>query len=107
MSSLVDAVLNSDNLDLDLAAAAAPSDGPTPAPHHVRTPRSSSRLGGPPSESHGHPSDDEGGFPDDEVVGIRGNVKNRFRDPFGNAVPKVVDQVGETVQQNFEEFLET
>lgn len=60
---------------------------------------------GPPSESQGNRSDDEA-FPDDEVVGVRGNVKSRSSQALGRAVPRVVDITGETVQQNFEEFLQ-
>lgn len=105
MASLVDAVLNSKELDVDLRDAAPPSDSPTPGPLNVRTPRSSSRLGGPPSESQGHASEDEAGFPDDEVVGLRGNQKGRPRN-LNDVVPKVVDDLGEGVQQSFEEFLE-
>ncbi|KAI9848068.1 MAG: MCM DNA helicase complex subunit mcm6 [Sclerophora amabilis] len=107
MSSLVDAVINSDNLDLDLADAAK-SDAPTPtqSSDRRRQHRSSSRPAGPPSESYGNRSDDIG-FADDEVVGLRGNVKNRKADPLDNNVPKVVDVTGETVQENFEQFLES
>jgi len=105
MSSLVDAVLNSDNLDLDLAAAAG-SDGQTPAPRPRPTHRSSSRPRGPPSESNGHLSDVEG-FPDDEIVGLRGTDRNRPRNPLDRAVPRVVDQIGEVVQLRFGEFLES
>ncbi|KAI9748514.1 MAG: hypothetical protein M4579_007204, partial [Chaenotheca gracillima] len=105
MSSLVDAVINSDNLDLDLAAAAG-SDAPTPASQPGRQHRSSSRPGAPPSESYGNRSD-EVGFADDEVVGLRGNVRNRPVDPRSSNIPKVVDVTGETVQENFEQFLES
>ncbi|KAI9813700.1 MAG: MCM DNA helicase complex subunit mcm6 [Thelocarpon impressellum] len=103
MSSLVDAVLHSDSLGLDLAATPG-SDGPTPGPQRQQR-HNSSRPGGPPSESLGHRSDDEG-FADDEVVGVRGNLKSRPGD-LNRMVPKVVDVTGETVQQNFEDFLES
>ncbi|KAI9821659.1 MAG: MCM DNA helicase complex subunit mcm6 [Pycnora praestabilis] len=105
MSSLVDAVLNSDNLDLDLAAVAG-SDALTPAPQRRSRQRSSSRPGGPPSESLGDHSDAEG-FPDDEVVGVRGTDRKRPRNIMDQAIPRVVDQTGETLQLRFEEFLET
>lgn len=98
MSSLVDAVINSSGLPFD-------SDIPSDLPYHRPADQSLSRPRGPPSESHGHRSDDEG-FPDDEVVGVRGTVGNRPRQPMDRAIPRVVDVTGETVQQNFEEFLE-
>lgn len=46
---------------------------------------------------------DIGGFPDDEVVGIRGG-----RRPVAGMreVPRVVDTTGETLALRFEEFLE-
>lgn len=106
MSSLVDALLNSDNLDLNLAAAAAGSDGPTLQSRNKPSRRSSSRPRGPPSESNGHLSDNEG-FPDDEVVGLRGTDRLRPRNPLDRAVPRVVDQIGEAVQLHFEKFLES
>ncbi len=104
MSSLVDAVLASENPGLDSA-------GPSGRDERVRsarrvTPFSSSKPRGPPTESQGPQTDDvEAGFPDDEVVGLRGNVKNGARQPSGQ-VPRVVDVTGETVQQTFEEFLQ-
>lgn len=101
MSSLVDAVINS---DLNLTPAS--SDRQTPGQHRQPTNRSSPRPRGPPSESNGHLSDAEG-FPDDEVVGIMGTDRNRPRNPLDRAVPRVVDQIGEVVQLRFGEFLET
>jgi len=100
MSSLVDAVLNSDNTDLDLAAGAK-----YPDPSSQRDPPPSSRPFGPPSESNAPFSDAEG-FADDEVVGARGTVP-RHQDPRNRNVPKVVDAAGERVQQTFEDFLES
>lgn len=100
MSSLVDAVLNSDNIDLDLAAGAK-----YPGPSSQRDPPPSSRPFGPPSESNAPFSDAEG-FADDEVVGARGTVP-RPQDPRNRNVPKVVDAAGERVQQTFEDFLES
>ncbi|KAI9705594.1 MAG: MCM DNA helicase complex subunit mcm6 [Candelina mexicana] len=105
MSSLVDAVINSDNIDLDLAAGATGSQAATPAAQRWGRHRSSSRPRGPPSESQGARSDDEG-FPDDEIVGVRGTDRKRPKNPMDRAVPRVVDLVGETVQQSFEAFLE-
>ena len=101
MSSIVDAVLNSDNLDLDLAVG----DKHPPSSHSHGDQPPSSRPYGPPSESNAQLSDAEG-FPDDEVVGSRGTVP-RPLDPRNRNVAKVVDAAGERVQQTFEEFLET
>ncbi|KAI9790307.1 MAG: MCM DNA helicase complex subunit mcm6 [Piccolia ochrophora] len=104
MSSLVDAVLNSENLDLDLAAAAS-SDGLTPRPDRQQRQSSAERSRGPPSESYGNRSDDEQ-FPDDEVVGLGGNLKSRPKNALDRSVPKVVDETGETIQEHFEDFLD-
>lgn len=100
MSSLVDAVLNSDTLDRDLAAA-TPSSDPGTTRRNNQTP--SSRPRAPPSESAGANSDIEG-FPDDEIIGARGPGR-RENGPRGD-IPKVVDVTGETLSQRFEEFLE-
>lgn len=97
MSSAVGTPINSDNPASDLTA-----DG------KITTPRANgktTRPHGPPSESNGALSDVEG-FPDDEVVGIRGTDRNRPRDPMAQAVPKVVDKVGEKVAEEFENFLD-
>ena len=74
-------------------------------PNGRNYPRSSPQSRGPPSESHGALSDAEG-FPDDEVVGIKGTDRNRPRDPMTQAIPKVVDKVGEKVAEEFEKFLD-
>lgn len=97
MSSAVGTPINSDNIPSDLTAGSK-----------NKTPRASGRNArayGPPSESNGALSDVEG-FPDDEVVGVRGTVRNRPRDPMAQAVPKVVDRVGEKVAEEFENFLD-
>ncbi|GME57152.1 putative DNA replication licensing factor mcm6 protein [Neofusicoccum parvum] len=101
MSSLVDAVIGSDNFGLDAATPAS-----TTGSQAGRRPqnRSSSRPRGPPSESAGANSDIEG-FADDEVVGARGTVR-RSAGPRQD-VPRVVDVTGETLSQRFEEFLES
>lgn len=98
MSSIVDGLLTSDNPDLDLAAGARKNGAP-------KMSNGRSRSSMPPSESNGALSDVEG-FPDDEVVGVRGTDRNRPRDPMARAVPKVVDRVGEKVAEEFESFLE-
>ena len=102
MSSVVDGLLNSDNADLDLAAGRG-RNGVTKTPNGRS--RSAQRSSMPPSESGGALSDGEG-FPDDEVVGVRGTDRNRPADPMARAVPKVVDKVGEKVAEEFENFLE-
>ncbi|KAF2838850.1 MCM-domain-containing protein [Patellaria atrata CBS 101060] len=101
MSSIVDAVLNSDYPDHDISSAPTPaSDAPST---RRRQGRGSSRPRGPPSESAGANSDIDG-FPDDEIVGLRGNVR-RTAGPRTD-IPRVVDVTGETLSQRFEEFLE-
>ncbi|KAL9027072.1 MAG: hypothetical protein Q9196_004350 [Gyalolechia fulgens] len=104
MSSIVDGLIRSDNPDLDFAAARRPNGTPTSRNGRNRQ-RSSPRPYGPPSESNGALSDAEG-FPDDEVVGIRGTDRNRRQDPMRREVPKVADQVGEKVAEEFEKFME-
>lgn len=100
MSSIVDGILNSDNPDLDLAAGARRNGA-----SKMANGRSAQRSSIPPSESNGALSDVEG-FPDDEIVGVRGTDRNRPRDPMARAVPKVVDRVGEKVAEEFENFLD-
>ncbi|MCJ1311341.1 MCM DNA helicase complex subunit mcm6 [Agyrium rufum] len=104
MSSLVDALIHSDAASQTVAKASdRKNDGKS---RQSRQPRSSPRPNGPPSESNGHMSDVEG-FPDDEVVGIRGTDRQRPREITERAVPKVTDAIGEGVAENFENFLET
>ena len=104
MSAIVDGLLTSDNPDLDLAAGSRRNEAPRPTTNGHRS-RSAQRSSMPPSESNGALSDVEG-FPDDEIVGVRGTDRNRPRDPMARAVPKVVDRVGEKVAEEFENFLE-
>ena len=104
MSALVDRILTSDNPDLDLAAGRRSNGVPNRTNGRNRQ-RSSPRPYGPPSESNGALSDAEG-FPDDEVVGVRGTDRNRPRDPMQRQVPRVVDLVGEKVAEEFENFME-
>ena len=101
MSSVVGAMLNSDDPNMNLAAKNAAAR----TANRRSVARSSPRPYGPPSESNGALSDNEG-FPDDEVVGARGTDRNRPQDPMARAVPKVVDKVGEKVAEEFEKFLE-
>lgn len=81
------------------------SDGPSRAtrPYRAAPPSSSAGGGrprGPPSESLGAPSDDEGneGFEDDQIPGRRPTDAQN--------IPKVEDRVGVLVQRHFEEFIE-
>ncbi|KZF23297.1 DNA replication licensing factor Mcm6 [Xylona heveae TC161] len=117
MSSLLDSVFGSDhnNQHDQMSSGGAngiPSGGgrtPTPSVGAARSVRSSSRPRGPPtamSESVG-PHSDDGAFPDDQVVGLRGTDRKRPGNPLDEGPPKVVDATGETLQQRFEEFLET
>lgn len=99
MSSTLGAVLNSDG-----PSNAGRRQGPK-TPNGRNAQRSAPRPHGPPSESNGAFSDGEG-FADDEVVGVRGTDRNRPRDPMAQAVPRVVDTVGEKVGEEFEDFLE-
>lgn len=96
MSSIIGAMLSSDVFG---------ARNKTPKTANGRSVPRSSPHNGPPSESNGGLSDPEG-FPDDEVVGIRGTDRNRPRDPMAQAVPKVVDKVGEKVAEEFEKFLD-
>lgn len=80
------------------------SDGPSRTPRQRRGNPSSSSLGGrprgPPSESNGAPSDDEGneGFEDDQIPNRRpADTQN---------IPKVEDKLGVLVQKHFEDFIE-
>jgi DNA replication licensing factor MCM6 len=95
MSSLFDAVIAADNIpDSSLTSDAASLKS---------RPRGSSR--GLPSEGAPH-SDAAQQYPDEEVVGARGNVRKARQPPPGD-VPKVVDEIGETMVQQFEDFLES
>ena len=61
---------------------------------------SSNRPRGPPSESHGAPSEDGGdGFADDQVP-----RSSRIPDPA--SIPRVEDRIGLLVQEHFEAFIE-
>lgn len=92
MSSIVDAVLRSEN-------ALETSDGPSAG--RRRQPRSSSRPRGPPSVSTPGIHSDIGGFPDDEIVG-RGIRRQLPK----HDIPRVVDTTAETLGIQFERFLE-
>jgi DNA replication licensing factor MCM6 len=89
-------------------ASAIMSDFPSDIPPSSRnTPRrpvqrgSSARPRGPPSESNGAPSDDEG-YADDQIPTGVGRPKRRDR-----PVTRVEDRIGQIAQLNFEDFLES
>ena len=105
MSAIVGPTLNSDTVLSDLVNTAYKGKSKSPKPPRRSAQPSSPRPYGTPSERNGALSDVEG-FPDDEVVGVRGTDRNRPRDPMAQAVPKVVDKVGEKVAEEFEIFLD-
>ncbi|EMC91863.1 hypothetical protein BAUCODRAFT_78904 [Baudoinia panamericana UAMH 10762] len=85
---------------------AAP-EGPrsdAPSANGRRQARSSSRPRGPPTGSTPGMHSDMGGFPDDEVVGLRG--MRRQAPGQQQDVPRVVDTTAETLGIQFERFLE-
>ena len=102
MSSISAGIISSDQIDPNIRAA---NRGVANLQNGRNGARSSPRPQGPPSESNGHLSDVEG-FPDDEVVGVRGTDRNRPRNPMDQAIPKVTDEIGERVADVFEEFLD-
>jgi DNA replication licensing factor MCM6 len=73
----------------------------TPRARRHRGSSTSGRPRGPPSESAGAMSDDEG-FADDQVPQGTNRPKKSDR-----AIPRVEDAIGQYVQLTFEEFLET
>ena len=83
------------------------SDGPSRPEQQRRRggagPHLSSSAGrprGPPSESLGAPSDNEGeGFADDQVPHL-----SRRPDP--SSIPRVTDSIGLLIQEHFENFIE-
>ena len=81
MSSLIDAVINSDRL----GSEADPRKKDVAQSVNGQRRQQSSRAQPPPSESNGHLSDAEG-FADDEVVGGRGTVRDRPRNPMDRAI---------------------
>ncbi|KAK3721069.1 MCM DNA helicase complex subunit mcm6 [Vermiconidia calcicola] len=93
---MADAALRSDNVPEEPR-----SDAPT---GRRRQARSSSRPRGPPSVSTPGMQSDMDGFPDDEVVGLRGLRRSNL--PGNREVPRVVDTTAETLGIQFERFLE-
>jgi DNA replication licensing factor MCM6 len=95
MSSLVDAVINGQE---DLRSDAPSSSG------QRQNGRSSSRPRAPPSVSTPGMHSEMGGFPDDELVGLRGLRRNNV--PGNREVQRVVDTTAETLGIQFQRFLE-
>jgi DNA replication licensing factor MCM6 len=95
MSSLVDAVLQSDQV---------PEEARSDAPPRRRQARSSSRPRGPPSISTPGVQSDIDGYADDEVVDAR--AIRQSRTPGDREIPRVVDTTAETLGIQFERFLE-
>lgn len=69
-----------------------------------RQARSSSRPRAPPSVSTPGMQSDANGFPDDEIVGLRGMRRNNL--PGNRDIPRVVDTTAETLGIQFERFLD-
>ena len=108
MSSLVDAVINSNSQHSDLGPIVS-QERENLAQRRLEhdtslRPRSSSRPRGPPSESQGAQSDIDG-FLDEDAAAISQALRRRRPGPRPD-VPRVVDTIGETIARRFEEFLE-
>lgn len=109
MSSLVDAVINSDNLASDHAPSAELEQQKRRERQRMQRgssrPRSSSRPGGPPSESAGSRSDIDG-LLDDDVVAAQQIRRRRGAGRQRQDIPRMVDSLGENVSRRFQDFLE-
>lgn len=101
MSSLLDAVIQSDN---NAAEENLRSEGSVPPPR--RHARSSSRPRGPPSVSTPGMHSDMLQFADDEVVGLRGNQRSSRTAGPRPDVDQVTDAIGEQLVLEFEKFLD-
>lgn len=108
MSSLVDAIMNSDTPASDLGLRASQEREKVAKRRLERDlsrPRSSSRqMGGPQSDSQG-PQSDIDGFLDDDAAAVNEALRRQRSGPRPD-VPRVVDTIGETISRRFEEFLE-
>lgn len=89
-------VMMSDAIESDIGPSSRQG---TPAARPINR-GSSARPRGPPTESVGPMSDDEG-FADDQITMGSNRPKKSDR-----AVPKVEDSIGQYVQMIFEDFLE-
>ncbi|KAF2152444.1 MCM-domain-containing protein [Myriangium duriaei CBS 260.36] len=96
MSSLLDAVIHSDNADQDARSEVSANT------QTRRNVRSSSRPRGPPSVSTPGVHSDMPGFEDDEVVGARA----LRRQAQGIDIAPVMDVTAEQLAQHFQTFLE-
>ncbi|KAL1303552.1 hypothetical protein AAFC00_006922 [Neodothiora populina] len=112
MSSLLDAVIQSDNSNAaeqhvrrDASVQSFRQQLPYPQAQG-RQGRSSSRPRGPPSVSTPGVNSDMLGFADDEVVGLRGNQKGPRRTGPRLDVDRVTDAIGEQLVLEFERFLD-
>lgn len=110
MSSIVDAVIRSDNLISSDPAQIAEHDRQKRLERQrlgmgSSRPRSSSRPRGPPSESAGAQSD-IGSMLDDEVMAAQALRRKRGGAGQRSDIPRMVDSIGENVARRFEDFLE-
>lgn len=109
MSSLVDAVINSDNLLSSDPAAGADQERQKRLERqrmqNGSRPPSSSRPRGPPSESAGARSDIDGMLDDDVLAAQQARRRRGVGRP-RNDIPRAVDAIGENVQRRFQDFLE-
>lgn len=96
MSSLLDAVIQSDAAEQDARSEASS--------HARRQVRSSSRPQGPPSiGTPGLHSD--AGFEDDQLVGAKG-LRRQGPAAIASSLPPVMDVTAEQIAQHFQSFLE-
>ncbi|KAG9629485.1 MCM-domain-containing protein, partial [Aureobasidium melanogenum] len=96
MSSLLDAVIRSDNDHLESRTPTAQSTG-----------RAASRPRGPPSVSTPGLGSDAFAYGDDEVVGVRGSRRGPSTAGPRPEVEQVMDTTAERLAQEFEHFLNT
>ncbi|KAG9629593.1 MCM-domain-containing protein, partial [Aureobasidium melanogenum] len=96
MSSLLDAVIRSDNDQLESRTPTAQSTG-----------RAGSRPRGPPSVSTPGLGSDAFAYGDDEVVGVRGSRRGPSTAGPRPEVEQVMDTTAERLAQEFEHFLNT
>lgn len=105
MSSLLDAVIQSDNLDSSQISR-ADFDAKRRQERLQRgssQPLSSSRPRAPPSESAAQSDID--GFLDDDQAAVQAILRKRGTEN-RNDIPRVVDTIGETIARRFEDFLD-
>lgn len=103
MSSILDAVIRSDNT---AAEERLRSESTAPQRQRPSNAPSSSRPRGPPSVSTPGLNSDMLPFADDEVVGLRGNQRGPRQPGPKPDVHKVTDAIGEQLVNEFERFLD-